>query len=210
MGKSGNRAPPVVAPAAVQSRGVAIDILRQLQAHRSYFRESVRVVPQRAPSQQQFEMAEGGAASTDDVSAASSFHSSRGDSVPAAMAAATRATAAGDDEDDLEALEFVARLRSKGKIEKMTTGRTAHNPRNLKHMWRLDLESGVPDVHGLSNTDLLTGCATSSRTPLPCALFCIPLHIMVMAVAQHHTHISFPRVGGCTICLSLASPQRVC
>jgi hypothetical protein len=118
-------------------------------------------------------MAEGGAASTDDVSAASSFHSSRGDSVPAAMAAATRATAAGDDEDDLEALEFVARLRSKGKIEKMTTGRTAHNPRNLKHMWRLDLESGVPDVHGLSNTDLLTGCATSSKNP---PALCLVLH----------------------------------
>jgi hypothetical protein len=31
MRKSGNRAPPVVAPAAVQSRGVAIDILRQLR-----------------------------------------------------------------------------------------------------------------------------------------------------------------------------------
>ena len=60
----------------------------------------------------------------------------------------------------------------------MTTARNVLNPKKLKHKWTLNMETGLPEIEGLSNDDLVQGFRSASATPctsssaVDCVEFC--------------------------------------
>lgn len=132
---------------ATVARAVAIGILRQFQAFRAHDRQSTEP----AQSSPRPTMASEGKSAKDGAD-------DRSVAVPPEAAAAGEKRFSPDpDEEDVEAIEFVRRLQAEGPIGKMTTANTEYNPKKLSHSWKLDLETGLPDVEGLSRADLLTG-----------------------------------------------------